>query len=112
MDFFSRNRPVYKNATGRMAYAQTASSSGLSGLLGSLLGNATPSYKTVDGQSVKVSTPGVWSMFIAAPSYKTAPAMAVASGDIDAELESSSDACDGVEESGVRVLEPDQIVVL
>ena len=112
MDFFSRNRPVYKNATGRMAYAQTAPSSGLSGLFGSLLGSATPSYKTVDGQSVKVSTPGMWSMFVAAPSYKTANAMAIAPGHLDAELESSSDACDGVEGSDVRLIEPDQIVVL
>ena len=112
MDFFSRNRPVYKNATGKMAYAMPTASNGLSGLFESLLGSARPSYKTADGQSVKVSTPGVWSMFISAPSYKTAQAMTIAPGHLQAELESSPDACDGVEDSDVRVLEADQVVVL
>jgi hypothetical protein len=90
---------------------QRAAPSGLSGLIGSLFGSATPTYKTVDGGAVTAPAPssGFWSMFsmfAVTPSYKTAPA-AVA----------ETDAGDpGVDDSGVCSPDldhgPDQIVLL
>jgi len=116
MDFFSRNSPVYKSAIGRSrAYVQRVASTGLSGLLGSLFGRSTPAYKTVDGSSAKAPvSSGMWSMLVPAPSYKTAPETAVASAGAEALLEADAgDACDaGADAAEVRLLGPDEIIVL
>jgi hypothetical protein len=104
MDFFSRITPGYKSvSTGTAAHSQPAASSGLTGLIGSLFGSATPAYKTIDGQSAKApASSGFWSMFGTAPSYKTAPAATVAPFDADP----------GVDEDGACAPGPDEIVVL
>jgi hypothetical protein len=76
MELFNRNNPAYKR--GRLsqvvAATQPAAPTGLSGLIGSLFGSATPAYKTVGGRDAKAPAPstGLMSMFAAAPSYKTA----------------------------------------
>jgi hypothetical protein len=108
MDFFTRITPVYKSANvmqGATVRAQPAAPSGLSGLIGSLFGSATPAYKTVDGGAAKApaQSSGFWSMFAVKPSYKTATAAMFA----------ETDACDpGLDESVELSLGPDQIVVL
>ena len=52
MDFFTRITPVYRSASVMQSVnprAQLAAPSGLSSLIGSLFGSATPAYKTADG---------------------------------------------------------------
>lgn len=115
MEFFNRISPTYKRVTnGAQLYARSANTSGLSGMLGSLLSRTTPVYKTVDGQIAKVpvSSSSFWSMFSASPSYKTAHAGTVEPIDTGAVL--YADARDtGVDESGdACIVGPDQIVVL
>ena len=82
MEFFKSNMPAYKSArSAKVAATQPAAvSNGLSGLIGSLFGSATPAYKTAAGQSAKASSSssGLLSMFAVAPSYKTATTVAVA----------------------------------
>src|SRR5579859_2475625 len=70
--------PTYKTAdTVAAAPPPAVNTCGLSGLFGSLLGNATPTYKTVGGQSAQMPASGcVFGLFPVAPSYKTAPAVA------------------------------------
>ncbi len=112
MELFTRNTPVYKSASvmqGVKPRTQPAAPSGLSGLIGSVFGSATPAYKTVDGGAVQAPSPSsdFWSMFAVTPSYKTAPA---ATGP-------ETDAADlGVDDSDVCSLDPDhgpdQIVLL
>lgn len=123
MDFLTRNRPLYKTATGRTAYAPQAASNGLTSLFGSLFGSATPAYKAVDGGSVKPSGSSVWAMLVPAPSYKPAseaslgseadePSLAVAaSAPLDVP-DSCETADPDVEASSVRVIGPDTIVLL
>ena len=113
MEFFNRISPAYKNANRPQAYARSALASGPSGLLGSLLNQTTPAYKTVDGQIAKAPrvAPSFWSMFSASPSYKTAHAGSVEPFDTGAVL--YADAGDtGVDESDACIVGPDQIVVL
>lgn len=77
MDIFNRVTPMYRTATTATNAQPAATSGGLSGLLGSLLGNATPAYKTVDGARVSVpaSSGLLASLFASAtPPYKAAPA--------------------------------------
>jgi hypothetical protein len=111
MELFNRISPVYKSAANKVqAYAQTAATNGLSGLLGSLFGRSAPVYKTVDGQSAKApaSSSGWWGMFSASPTYKKAPA--VIDADADACFEDAGEP--GVDESGACIADQDQIVVL
>ena len=83
MEFLKSNIPAYKTARSAKAVTQPAAPSGLSGLIGSLLGSATPAYKTASGRSVKSpSSSGLLSMFAVAPSYKTA-APTVTEGPLD-----------------------------
>lgn len=75
MEFFKSNMPAYKSArSAKVAATQPAATNGLSGLIGSLFGSATPAYKTAAGQGAKASSSssGLLSMFAVAPSYKTA----------------------------------------
>ncbi len=85
MEFFKNNIPAYKSARSvKAAATQPAATNGLSGLIGSLFGSPTPTYKTAAGQSAKMSSSsnGLLSMFAVAPSYKTAtPAVAEAFDD-------------------------------
>lgn len=84
MEFFKSINPAYKSARVAKAVTQPAAPSGLSGLIGSLLGSATPAYKTASGQSAKSpSSSGLLSMFAVAPSYKTAFPAAVAEVPLD-----------------------------
>lgn len=84
MEFFKSNNPAYKNARIAKVVTQPATPSGLSGLIGSLFGSATPAYKTASGRSAKsLSSTGLLSMFAVAPSYKTASPAAVAEGPLD-----------------------------
>src|SRR5689334_17372774 len=80
MDFFTRITPAYKTAANRVqTLSQQAAPSGLLGLLGSLMGRSTPSYKTVDGHIAQApASSGFLSMFVVTPSYKTAPSVAQA----------------------------------
>lgn len=82
MEFFKNNIPAYKSARSvKVAATQpAAATNGLSGLLGSLFGSATPAYKTAAGRAAKSSSSsnGLLSMFAVAPSYKTATPVAVA----------------------------------
>ena len=75
MNLLTRITPAYKSATRRMpTLLQRAAPSGLTALLGSLLGRSTPIYKTVAGHIAQTpGSPGFLSMFAATPSYKTAP---------------------------------------
>ena len=105
MDIFKTNAPAYKTVTklGTMqaAHAQPAPSSGLSGLLASLFGNATPGYKSANGARVTASASSGFLgslLSVAAPSYKTASAMAQ-QAEVPAELEADMDA-------GVIVIAP------
>ena len=78
MNLFNRITPVYKTAASFATTAKAVTSSGLSGLLGSLFGSATPTYKTVDGgcANAPASSSGIFASLLGsvAPSYKTAPA--------------------------------------
>lgn len=112
MELFSRTTPVYKSASvmqGVKPRTHRAAPSGLSGLIGSLFGSATPTYKTVDGGAVKAPAPssGFWSMFAVTPSYKTAPAATVAETDAGDPGFDDGDACSPDPDHG-----PDQIVLL
>lgn len=105
MDIFSTSAPAYKTATKlattHVAHAQPALSSGLSSLLGSLFGNATPAYKSADGARVSASASSGFLgslLSVAAPSYKAASAMAQ-QADEPAELAADMDA-------GVIVITP------
>ena len=82
MELFNRNAPAYTSGKASKVAAATppAATSGLSGLIGSLFGSATPAYKTRGGRDAKAPAPskGLLSMFAVAPSYKTAQTAAVA----------------------------------
>lgn len=113
MELFTRNTPVYKSASvmqGVKPRTQPTTPSGLSGLIGSLFGSATPAYKTVDGGAVQAPAPssGFWSMFaVSPPQYKTAPAATVAETDAgDSDID-EGDVCSADSDHG-----PDQIVLL
>jgi len=69
MEFLYRNAPVYKGSQ-----AQPAKRTGLLAELGSVVGGATPAYKTVDGAGVQTPAPSRswWRVFAVTPSYKTA----------------------------------------
>lgn len=119
MDFFTRNTPVYKSAGNRMQMrSRMAASSGLKGLLGSLLGASTPIYKTDDGHIAKApASSGLLSMFAMTPSYKTAPNVAqvdteVAETDMVAALVMEAETLDLGVDDGACAAGPDQIVVL
>lgn len=79
MNLFNTNHPTYKSAptlaATPVAHAQPAPASGISGVIGSLFGNATPAYKTADGGSSTVpASSGALGCLLSAgtPSYKTA----------------------------------------
>jgi len=116
MDFFNRNTPVYKRANAsKVASAQPAAPNKLAGMFGSLFGNSSPIYKTVDGRGARASSSsGLWSLFAAAsPSYKTASAMNIApTEDIDAIDEAGLDEAAGLAESEPCVHGSDEIVLL
>jgi hypothetical protein len=117
MEFFKSNNPAYKSARVAKAVTQPAAPSGLSGLIGSLLGSATPAYKTASGQSAKSpSSSGLLSMFAVVPSYKTAaPAADVAlDEDVIAEVAQVAEAgAPGPDDEGaVCELAADEIVLL
>jgi len=123
MDLFNRISPAYKSAasfTSAETHARRAATSGgLSGLLGSLLGNASPAYKSIDGHGVNTSasSSGLFgslfgSLFgTATPSYKTAsaPAATVETLD-DASIE--MDAGNGDGSSMPCVPTSDEVVLL
>jgi hypothetical protein len=98
MDIFNRINPAYKTAANAptAAYPQPAATSGgLSGLLGSLFGNATPTYKTVDGGGGNASAPsssGLLGSLLgsAAPSYQTAPAPAATENPDDGPIDAAT----------------------
>jgi hypothetical protein len=80
MEIFKRNIPGYKSA----GIAKVAPTNGLSGLIGSLFGSATPAYKTADGLAARSTTSsGLLSMFAVAPSYKTAMPVSVVEEPLD-----------------------------
>jgi len=117
MDFLNRTTPVYKRANAsKVASASPAAPNWLTGLFGSLLGGASPIYKTVDGQGVKAPTSsGFWSMFTAAaPSYKTAPAMTIGpSEDIDAiDVAGIDETALGPDDDGPCMHVSEEIVIL
>lgn len=110
MDFFSRIVPAYKRADALQqtaAYSPAVAPSGLTSLIGSLVGSSTPAYKSADGSGAAApASSGLWSIFSVAPSYKTAPIEMIGSEDLDAES--------GVDEGGacVCVPGPTEILVL
>lgn len=124
MEFFKSNMPAYKSARSAKAAATqpAAVSNGLSGLIGSLFGSATPAYKTAARQGAKASSSssGLLSMFAVAPSYKTATPVAVAEAFDDdaiaevAEFAQVAEAGDAGpdDEGAVCELAPDEIVLL
>ncbi len=123
MEFFKNNIPAYKSARSvKVAATQpAAATNGLSGLLGSLFGSATPAYKTAAGRAAKSSSSnGLLSMFAVAPSYKTATPVAVAEAFDDdaiaeaAEFAQVAEAGDAGpdDEGAVCELAPDEIVLL
>jgi hypothetical protein len=104
--------PAYKSAATANLAQPAASTAGLSGLIGSLFGSATPAYKTVDGKGAQAasSSGGLLGLFASAPSYKTAASVA-----------SAPDLASGVDECGcpapddpsdAPVCGPDEIVLL
>ncbi len=117
MELFTRNSPAYKS--GRVsklaASTQPAATNGLSGLIGSLFGSATPAYKSLAGRDAKASasSKGLLSMFAVAPSYKTAQMAAIVE---EAPLEIDAVADDGdpeVDDGGAVCLRvSDEIVLL
>ncbi|MGE0403585.1 MAG: hypothetical protein AB7T06_43165 [Kofleriaceae bacterium] len=118
MEFFKSNNPAYKSARVAKVVTQPAAPSGLSGLIGSLFGSATPAYKTASGRAAKSpSSSGPLSMFAVAPSYKTVPVV-VAEGSLDgdelAEAAQVADAGDAGpdDEGAVCELAADEIVLL
>lgn len=122
MEFFKSNIPAYKIARSAKAVTQPAAPSGLSGLIGSLLGSATPAYKTASGRSAKSSSSsGLLSMFAVAPSYKTAAPAIVAEAPLDGdELADAAEVAQVMEagepgpddEGAVCELDADEIVLL
>ena len=107
MDIFNTTAPAYKTVTKlgttQAAHAQPAPSSGLSGLLGSLFGNATPGYKRADGARVTASASSGFLgslLSVAAPSYKTASVMAQTT-EVPAELAAAVEAGVIVLDAGV-----------
>ena len=76
MDFLYRNVPTYK-AVAATAQPATRTTSGLfGGMVGSLLGGVTPSYRTVGGTSARAQAPSTsWWPWSQTPSYKTASAV-------------------------------------
>jgi len=107
MDVFSRITPVYKSANAMQslaAHAKPVTPCGLSGLIGSLFGCATPAYRTADGRGAKApaQSSSFWSMFAVRPSYKTAPTVTV----------DEADARDPDLDEGPCAPGPDEIVVL
>jgi len=124
MELFTRNSPAYKSGRfSKLAAAtQPAATCGLSGLIGSLFGSATPAYKTAAGQSAKTSSSsnGLLSMFAVAPSYKTATPVAVAEGFDDDAIAEAAEFAQVAEagepgpddEGAVCELAPDEIVLL
>jgi len=116
MEFFKSNNPAYKSARIAKVITQPAAPSGLTGLLGSLLGSATPAYKTASGRSAKSPSSGLLSMFAVVPSYKAAtPAADVAlDEDVIAEVAQVAEAGEpGPDDEGaVCELAADEIVLL
>ena len=105
MDFFNRINPGYRSVS-QAAYMQPVASSGLTGLISSMFGHATPAYKTVAGSSAYAPvSSGFWSMFGSGPSYKTAPTMST-------DQQDAIDAGDAGADGGACAIGPDQIVVL
>ena len=112
MEFFTRVSPSYKSVAKSQASTRAAATSGLSSLFGSLLGGATPAYKTVDGQRARAPTSSsFWSMFSASPSYKTVPAVTIEPCDAMALFDDDTGDSGDDENCAVDV-GPDQIVVL
>ena len=117
MELFTRNSPAYKcgRFSKHAAATPPTATSGLSGLIGSLFGSATPAYKTVAGRDAKASaaSKGLLSMFAVVPSYKTAQMAAI---EEEAPLESDSfvEAGDpGIDdEDAICVRTTDEIVLL
>jgi hypothetical protein len=117
MDFISRKAPAYKGMNVSRAATQPVATSGLSGLLGSLLGRATPVYKTVHGRGAQPVSSGLLAMFAVTPSYKTAQAAAM-----QMPVEVVTLEIDEVDDAGVvgtvdeyeppLTLPPDEIVLL
>ena len=116
MPILNTPAPTYKTAATANVVQPAASTSGLSGLIGSLLGNATPAYKTVGGQGVQApaSSGGLFGLLPAAPSYATAPAVAATDDDLAATPDvdgcgspATDDPCDGP-----TVQEADAVVLL
>lgn len=116
MNFISPKAPAYKGANVSRTGARPAASSGFSGLLDSLLGRATPAYKTVHGRAAQPSS-GLLAMFAVTPSYKTAQAVP-----LEMPVEVVTLEIDEVDDAGVPVavddleppltLPPDEIVLL
>ena len=117
MELFTRNSPAYKSGrVSKLAAAtQPAATNGLSGLIGSLFGSATPAYKTLAVRDAKASAPskGLLSMFAVSPSYKTAQ-MAALVEDAPLEIDGVAEAGDpGVDDDGAVCLRvTDEIVLL
>ncbi len=119
MDLFKSNTPVYKSGKAAKATVTrpVATSSGLSGLFGSLFGGATPTYKTVDGRGAKApASSGLLSMFAVAPSYKTAQptdlAEPVLEGDMIAVDVAQAEDLGLDDEGATCVYAPDEVVLL
>lgn len=120
MDFFKSNTPVYKTASfaRKAQHTQpTATSNGLSGLIGSLFGTATPTYKTADGRGAKApASSGGFSMFAVAPSYKVAQAADLAEPVLDGDViadEVAQAEDPGLDDEGAGCLRAlDEIVLL
>ena len=114
--------PAYKSAATVNLAQPAASTSGLSGLIGSLFGSATPAYKTASGRSAKSpSSSGLLSMFAVAPSYKTASPATVGEAPLDGdELANAAEIAQVMEagepgpddEGAVCELAADEIVLL
>lgn len=118
MELFTRNSPVYQRGKVSKKFAaatQPTATSGLSSLIGSLFGSATPAYKTLAGRDAKASAPskGLLSMFAVAPSYKTAH-MAALVEEAPLEIDAVADAGDpGDDDDGAVCLRvTDEIVLL
>ncbi len=123
MQFFKSNIPAYKTTRSAKVAAQPVTSNGLSGLIGSLFGSATPAYKTAGDHAAKSSSSssnGLLSMFAVVPFYKTAtPATVAEAPDEDAMAEAAEVAQvveagePGVDDEGaVCELAADEIVLL